>query len=88
MPKVELSEEEILLRYGTLIWRAVSAFGEDPSYLGDMAAQARMISYKRDLWSARSEAQKRGVSGDSLREATQSILKERGVHTPRRSRAA
>jgi hypothetical protein len=88
MAQIELSDEELLLRYGALIWCAVSAFGEDPSYLGDMAAQARMISYKRDLWSARSEAQKRGVSGDELRSVTQDILQERGVRTPRRARAA
>lgn len=88
MAQIELSDEELLERYGALIWCAVSAFGEDPSYLGDMASQARMISYKRDLWSARSEAQKRGISGDQLKEATQNILQERGVSTPRRARAA
>lgn len=89
MAQIEFSEEDLLEQYGGLIWSAVSAFGEDPSYLGDMAAAANQILYKRALWSARAEAVQRAEPSDDVRTLTHVIMAERGVQSPRKtSRAA
>jgi hypothetical protein len=85
---IELSEEDLLLRYGGLIWSAVSAFGTDPSYLGDMAAAAGQITYKRALWDARSEAVRQANSPEEVRGLTLEIMASRGVQTPQRGRKA
>lgn len=84
----ELSEDELLERYGGLIWSAVSAFGEDPSYLGDMASAANQILYKRALWAARAEATQKAESPDDVRDLTREILAQRGVHSPRSTNRA
>lgn len=82
MAGIELSEDELFERYGGLIWSAVSAFGVDPSYLGDMTEAANQIAYKRQLWDARSEAVRRANHPDEVRALTVSIMEDRGVESP------
>lgn len=87
----ELPENEVfLLRYGGLLWDAISAFGQDPSYLVDMAEAANLIEYKRKLWKAKSEALQLAKEPNEVKELTGSIMRERGVVPPRsrRRRAA
>ena len=87
----ELPENEVLLlRYGDLLWSAVSAFGQDPSYLVDMAEAANLIEYKRNLWQAKSEALRQAKEPDQVKELTGTIMRERGIYPPqgRRRRAA
>lgn len=90
MAGFELSEDDLFERYGGLIWSAVSAFGEDPSYLGDMTEAANSIAYKRQMWNARSEAVKQADHPDDVRALTVSIMESRGVVSPtaRKRRAA
>jgi len=85
----ELTDGEIRQRYGSLIQRAVSAFGSDPSYLVDMAEHASLIEYKRQLWKARSLATER-LNGSAssepgvVRDMALAILGEWGVYPPSR----
>lgn len=84
----ELSESEIIEAYGPLIQGAIAAFGQDSSYLVDMAEHASQIVYKRRLWQARTEANNRlkGTNPDSetVKETAAAILDEWGVRQPTR----
>lgn len=43
----ELTDSEILDRYGALMWCAVSAFRQDPSYIVEMAESAASLRARR-----------------------------------------
>jgi hypothetical protein len=45
----ELSDGEILERYGSLLQRAVSAFRDDPLYLVAMAESAAKLKRRREM---------------------------------------
>lgn len=49
----ELSDVQIHNQYGSLLEGAISAFGEDPYYLIDMAEHGALIVHKRELWQER-----------------------------------
>lgn len=49
----ELSDEQLVSRYGSFMQGAVAAFQADPSYLVDMAEHANTIAYKRAVCDAK-----------------------------------
>lgn len=81
-----LEDEEVLALYGPTMWDAMQAFSQDPAYFRQMAEAANLIAWKRDLWSARKEAERRGVEHDQVQEAALEILAERGIEPPSTSR--
>lgn len=44
----ELTDSEILDRYGALLWSAISAFREDPSYIVEMGEAAAALRARRN----------------------------------------
>ena len=54
--KNELTDAEILDRYGSLMRGAVSAFREDPSYIVQMAEAAASLKMKRQARSVKGAA--------------------------------
>lgn len=82
----ELSETDILIRHGVLLWDAVSAFGHDPTYLADMVESADLITYKRAMWAARSEAQRQASCPDDVKALTTEIMATRGIRPPQGKR--
>lgn len=83
----ELSGAQILTRLGKTISASLTAFREDPSYLVDMAEHAGLISYKRDLWKIRGEAQRErraGISDEPMEELIRHKMDARGVKQPPR----
>lgn len=73
----ELNEDQLLDRYGPLVWEALCSFTMDPSYLATMAESANLIEYRRDLWSARSEAVALADTPEQVKELTEQIMASR-----------
>ena len=62
----ELVDQSVLASCDETIWRALSAFGSDPTYLTQMVEAANTIeTRRRDAWVARKEARGRSVPEES-----------------------
>lgn len=85
-PGEPLTEEQVLALYGPTLWDAMVAFSQDPHYFRQMAEAANLIVWKRDLWSARKEAERRGAERDEVQDVALQILAERGIEPPPTSR--
>lgn len=77
----ELEETEIRSRFGPIITEAETAFRSDPHYLVDMAHQASLIAYRRELWEVRTETTR--DLGRLCEDTVAARLAERGVSAPR-----
>jgi hypothetical protein len=51
----ELSDDELKSMFSALLTEGITAFAVDPTYLVDMAENAQLLKYKKDLWAARME---------------------------------
>ena len=72
----ELTDAEVLSRFGDVIAEAQSAFGDDTSYYVEMASSATQIVNRRETSSARREAL-HAIEGSTLQEATAAALERR-----------
>jgi hypothetical protein len=69
------------------MWAALVAFSQDTSYFEEMARSANLIIWKRELWSARKEAERRGVEREQVQDVALQILAKRGIQQPPQHRS-